>query len=287
LLAPRVFSRHTRLLALVWMGWVVPAAATGQTLEDFDVAEGQAILIGVAVDRTTGTPLVGAAVYFVESDASAVSDSLGRFAIGPVNVGLYRVSFYHQRLIELAVSAAPMYLVDLTRTGIVRADIYIPRGAELEKLQGLDLPDVEPIILDAIVVVGDRAEARRNIRERSGANIATLERDEIELRVREARHIGDLLSGFTSLRITSPKGGVLCIQSRRSAAIRSAGASRCPSPVAVYLDGVPLADPEFALLQIPPRDIERIEFLNGIIAGARYGLNAGNGVLIVETRRPR
>ena len=48
-----------------------------------------------------------------------------------------------------------------------------------------------------------------------------------------------------------------------------------------------MAEPEYTLLHIKPHDIERIEFINGLVAGARYGTGAANGVLIIETRRPR
>lgn len=261
--------------------------AAGQSTGDFNVPKGTAVLIGLAVDSTTGNPLAGAAVYLRESDASAVSDSLGRFALGPVPVGLYRVSFFHDRLRQLGVAAAPLYLVDLTKGGIIRADLYVPRGEELDRLKDQDLPDVEPIMLQTIEVVADRGQDRRDLRMRSGGNISVLERDQIEPRVAEARHIGDLLQGFASLRITAPGGGVLCVESRRTASLRSSsGGGRCRATVAVYLDGVPLADPEFTLLQIRPQDIERVEFVNGLIAGARYGRDAGNGVLLVETRRP-
>lgn len=280
-------SLMTVIIAAVALGLGSTGGAAGQDLEDFEVPEGSAVLIGLAVDSTTGQPLEGAAIYIVESDASAVTDSLGRFALGPIGVGLYRISFFHDRLGELGVSAAPMFLVDLTDGGLVRADLYVPRGEELETLQQQDLPEVEPIMLEAIEVVAERQLDRREQRERSGATIPTLEREQIASRVEEARHIGDLLSGFPSLRVSSPGGGVLCVESRRSAPLRTSRGGQCRAAVAVYLDGVPLADPEFTLLQIRPRDVERVEFLNAIIAGARYGRDAGNGVLVIETRRPR
>ena len=267
----------------------VPAGLLGQDPVEVSIPEGSSVLIGFAIDSTTGAPLTGAAIYVVESQTSAVTDSLGRFALGPLSPGLYRVSFFHDRLRELDVAAAPMFLVDLTEGGLSRADLYVPTGEELEKLQGEELPDVEPIMLDAIEVTADRSfELEANdLRRRSGSNISTLERAQIEPRVAEARHIGDLLSGFTSLRVRSPGGGVLCIESRRNGGVRPASGGRCGQTVAVYLDGVHMADPEYSLLQIRPQDIERVQFLNALVAGARYGRNSGNGVLLVETRRPR
>jgi hypothetical protein len=267
---------------------VAPVDLTGQVANEIAIPEGSSVLIGFAIDSTTGAPLSGAAIYVVESEASAVSDSLGRFALGPLASGLYRVSFYHQRLNELDVSAAPLFLVDLTAGGISRADLYVPRGAELEKLQGEDLPEVEPIMLEAIEVVAERAQQREvnENRIRSGANVSTMEREQIDRRVTEARHIGDLITGFTSLRVTSPGGGVLCVESRRSATLRASRRGKCSQPVAVYLDGVHMSEPEYSLMQIRPQDIERVEFVNGLAAGARYGRNSANGVLLIETRRP-
>ncbi len=284
-LLPAKASPVVGILTLLALGMATDGVA-GQSLQDISVPDGQAFLIGVTIDSTTGVPLAGAAIYVVESDASAVSDSLGRFALGPLPIGLYRVSFFHERLKVLGISVAPLFLVNLTASAIVRADLYVPRGEELARLRRTDLPDVEPIMLEAIEVVADRGRELRDERTRSGGNVFTLEREQIDARVTEARHVGDLLSGFTSLRITSPGGGVLCIESRR-AAVRSSSRGRCVSQVAVYLDGVPLADPEFSLLQLRPTDLERVEFLNGVIAGARYGRDAGNGVLLLETRRPR
>lgn len=244
------------------------------------------MLIGYAIDSTTGTPLVGATVYILESDATTVVDSLGRYSLGPLDPDFYRVSFYHGRLTELELPTAPVFLVDLGDPGVVQADLYIPRGEELATLRTQEVEGVQPFVLEPIVVDVERARTEDRLRE--GAVVAVMEREEIEEHRGRARHIGDLLTGIPSLRVHQARGA-LCVESRRS--VGRASASRrgdpCPGQVAVVMDDVPLADPEYTLGQIRPQDIQRLEYLNGLVAGARYGRHAINGVLVIETRRPR
>ena len=283
---------------LVCSGWSMPAELSGQqetrepprpgaqqVAQEIDVPDGQALLIGIATDSTRGTELEGAAIYFLEDPAAGVSDSLGHYALGPVPVGLYRVSFFHPRLDSLGVTAAPVFLVDLTNGGIVRADVYIPAGPELQTLIDREI-EADPIMLPGIEVVAPR-ERRLEERLKEGASVAVVSREQIAKREESARHIGDLLVGIPGLRVSQPTGGVLCVESRRSATIRGTSQrSPCRAPVLVWLDGTPLADPEYTLMNLRPRDIERVEFINGLVAGARYGTGSANGVLLVETRRP-
>jgi len=270
------------------LGAVAPGAVGGQQIEGVATTDGTVLLVGMAVDSTTGTPLVGAAIYALEQDASAVSDSLGQFALGPLEPGLYRVSFYHERLVALDLPTAPVFLVDLGEPGVVRADLYIPQGAELETLRTQEVAGAQPFVLEPIRISVTRERARADDRQREGAAVSVLERADIESQVETARHIGDLLVGFPSVRVRRVRGA-LCVESRRTAsgaAAVSRIADPCPRQVAVWLDQVPLAEPEYTLAQLRPRDIERVEFLNGLVAGARYGRDAGNGVLVIETRRP-
>ena len=257
-----------------------------QQIEGFEVEEGQVVLIGLAIDSTTGHPLVGAAIYVMEHEASAVVDSLGRFALGPLDPDFYRVSFYHERLIELDLPAAPVFLVDLGEPGLIRADVYIPRGEELATLRTQEVTGAQPFVLDPILVEVEQAQREDRLRE--GAAMAVLERSDIIEQVERARHIGDLLTGIPSLRVRQVRGA-LCVETRRSPGQNYVASrdSPCRNQVAVVMDNVPLAQPEFSLAQIRPEDIQRVEFVNGLVAGARYGRQASNGVLVIETRVPR
>lgn len=54
--------------------------------------------------------------------------------------------------------------------------------------------------------------------------------------------------------------------------------------VAVILDGARLADYR-SLVDIPARDVLRIQYLSGINGTTYYGHNSGDGVLVIETKR--
>ena len=51
----------------------------------------------------------------------------------------------------------------------------------------------------------------------------------------------------------------------------------------VFVDGIQLSDIRF-LLQIPAADIQWIRQLTGIEATAKYGTNAGNGVILIASK---
>ena len=57
----------------------------------------------------------------------------------------------------------------------------------------------------------------------------------------------------------------------------------CPGQVAVILDGIFVEEPSGFLASLAPDQIERIEFIPALAASTRYGLRAGNGVLVITT----
>ena len=56
--------------------------------------------------------------------------------------------------------------------------------------------------------------------------------------------------------------------------------------VLVVLDGARLAD-YHALADIPAYEVESIRFISGIRGTTRYGLNSGDGVLVIDTKHGR
>jgi hypothetical protein len=243
----------------------------------------EAVLIGTVFDSVSTEPLQGAAIYVIDSDFAAVSDSLGMFWMGPLPRGLYRVSFYHGNLSDRGARRPPVYLVDLTDGGIVQVDLSIPTEEALARLQQSGSDRIAPIRLEGIQVM-----ASRDVDERlaEGGLIRVIDRSTIASFEVHARHVGDVLNEVPSLRVQD-LGGILCVTSRRTASRTPAGASRCSGQVAVVVDGVPIAEPETYLPGLRPQMIERVEFLSSVVAGSRYGRNSANGVLLIDTRRPR
>ncbi len=140
-----------------------------------------------------------------------------------------------------------------------------------------------PYVLRGVEVLAERTRTAAGRRE--GVRLDVLDLEEIEELETSARHVGDLVrSGFPTLDISEPNPSTLCVESRRAGTINPRRGGACPYMVAVLLDGVLVTEPGSYLAGLPPSSIARIEYLPALFAGARYGTNAGNGVLLIWTR---
>src|SRR6185503_6030987 len=95
-----------------------------------------ASISGVVRDSVAKLPLVGAIVQLAAAgnitsfSASAISDSLGRFALNDVPDGRYMLGFLHPMLDSLGMEL-PLVEVFVTGHRPVRADLGIPSPARL------------------------------------------------------------------------------------------------------------------------------------------------------------
>lgn len=113
-------------------------------------------------------------------------------------------------------------------------------------------------------------------KERVTGSISSVDQETIENR--GSRSILDLLDDVPGVQvIRGPSGPTIRV--RGGATINSS-----EEPLFV-IDGVPAMSVESALASINPADVERIEVLKDASASI-YGLRAGNGVILVRTKRP-
>ncbi|HLA13898.1 MAG TPA: carboxypeptidase regulatory-like domain-containing protein [Gemmatimonadaceae bacterium] len=94
-----------------------------------------ATVSGVVHDSIARQPLAGATVQLVTDSLTsfirtAVSDSLGRFALGDVPPGRYKLGFLHPLLDSLGVDA-PLIEVRVEGRQAIRADLAIPAPARI------------------------------------------------------------------------------------------------------------------------------------------------------------
>ena len=87
-----------------------------------------------------------------------------------------------------------------------------------------------------------------------------------------------LEDGILGIRAMGGDFTAWCLEYRQ---VRVGGGCR---GVAVYVDGIRVAEPGWFLAMQQVDDIERAEVLSGLEATTRYGPAAGNGALIIETR---
>jgi hypothetical protein len=218
---------------------------------------------GRIVDRSDGTPVSDALVVLDGTRHSTVTGPNGRFRLEGIVAGQYVLRVRH--------------LAYGNQTQI----IDIPGGRDLVVQLSISQRaiELEPIILDVL----SAEEVRRRA---AGFNVNRVTRDQIE-RVQDTNlNIGDVLRmhapGVRVRRYEALPGTPVCVEFRSSA---RSSLRECRSPV-VYLDGVPVAAPEQLLASLSLTDIESMEIIPSVEAGARYGMGAGNGALLIETRRP-
>lgn len=225
---------------------------------ELDIAQG-APVAGTLADRETGEPVDGALVEVESADGvtrRAFTDENGRFQVGRLDLETYLVRVEH-----LAYGKQTRWF---TISGLEPVTLEMAVAPQALELEGLTVTVSSPAV--------ERLE-------RSGVRADVLGRPEIEELLGSAQSIADLVRELPGVRVRQdldPTTGQprVCIEARRTAT------PGCQS-VLVVLDGAP-SQPG-VLQDIPPQMIRSIEYIPPILAGTRYGVRSGYGVLEVTT----
>ncbi len=144
----------------------VPEAASAQV--------GSAVVRGVVFDSTEMKPLEGARVAVLGTNAVGATDSEGRFELTEVPAGTWWVSFYHNRLQALGVSA-PSRQLTIQDRGRLDLDLSIPSEGTLlmgwcmAEQPGKGFAAVAGVVVDSLTGVPmPSAVVRAQVTDRQG-----------------------------------------------------------------------------------------------------------------------
>jgi len=227
-------------------------------------AQSQGTLVG-RVTAASGDPVAGACVSLVgEPTLRSCSGADGTYLLQGVPTGRIRVRA------DAPGFAIAEGTVDVLPGGVVLLDL---------ELSG------EGLSLEGVVVV---AEHNRD----AGVSVATVEHVVLTDQDGIARTLRTTVAGLgsgqgggqigtgTSVRARSPT----TVTGRLAPLIYLNGLRLATSPVPTP-DGVNQSVPILSTLN--PADVERIEVFRGATATARYGMDAGSGVILIYTRQGR
>ena len=97
---------------------------------------------------------------------------------------------------------------------------------------------------------------------------------------RGVARVEDLMRGrFPGVRVLERDGGV-------EGQIRGATTFSGRTAPLYVIDGFPIETGPDGLLMLNPSDIKRIEVLKDEVSLTRYGVRAGNGVVVITTKQP-
>jgi hypothetical protein len=215
-------------------------------------------------DQETGEPVADAEVRLLGTLRNAVSTDRGFFRFEDVTPGTYRVEIRH-----LAY-------------GIHTQEIVVEAETSLSLQIGIS---VEAIQLEPLTVQVYTARDRRL--RASGVSIAEVSREQLDMADLTGLNLGQVLEQHVpgvQVRETSTLVGLpTCVEYRGARFGQYDGSCRSP---AVYLDGIPVANPTYLYGSLDMGDIERMEMVPPAEAGARFGTGALWGALVIETRIP-
>ena len=229
------------------------------------VAGQQGELGGRVIDGQSRRPVAGAAILLVGTNYQAVTDSLGLFRITNLPIAQYRLRVQHIGYGEQTVDVT-------ANTGTARPIQIVVTSTAIR---------LEPLTVEAL-----SAEERRE--RGAGYRRAIVTRTDIERAENTNMRFGDLL------RLAAPNAVVrrgevtnyACIELRASRQMNMRPSARtCLSP-AVFLDGVPVNNPESLYENMDLNTIESMEVVPVVEAGVMYGSAALYGAILITTRRP-
>ena len=223
---------------------------------------------GSVADYGTGAPIEGARVQLVGTEYDARTDSAGRFGFTGVPPG--------KQVIQTD------QLGYATRTDSLTAFSKEALGLEI-------LLSTEAIVLEPLVVTGRRSGDQ--ILTTPGTRFSGLTEAQVDSIAPRIYNLGSLIRASAmpglSIRETylpdafgNPQLG-MCIELVRG---RSGRAANSCNMVEVRINGGPVPEPAFFLLEMNPQDIRRFQLITPLEAGLLYGDRGVNGVLLLYTR---
>jgi protocatechuate 3,4-dioxygenase beta subunit len=252
------------------------------------VRSGTGTLVGIAVAWEDQGPLEGVRVTFEDLDIVTLSDENGHFLLGEIPLGRH------------ALRAEMLGRRTVTDTVRIRPD----RPLQME----IRLPPEAFAIEGITVEVLSRAQLEIRSEGLPGATLDRLTPEEMDDLRDNVSGIVDVIHrmGSPRIRITEwgPQGFPLgfCMTWRRSRPPSlievlteeveglAAGVSGGCQSMLIVVDGQPIQGgpqlPASAIvLEMGPEDIESVRVLSPVQAQFRYGIQGGNGALVIETRR--
>jgi TonB-dependent starch-binding outer membrane protein SusC len=226
-------------------------------------AIGQKTVTGKIIERKANNPIEGVSILERGTQNGVTSDASGNFSI-------------------TVKSANPV--LEISFVG------YKPQTVNVNNRSRVDvIMDEEVSGLNDVVVIGYQSITRRT----TTAAISTVKGKDIENMPYPTfdQMLQGRVAGLNILNISGEPGASAIVNIRGSSAVTDPNAISAPLYV---IDGIVFdvsdqrsATPINPLSSINPNDIESIDVLKDASASAIYGSRAGNGVIIVKTKRPK
>ena len=236
----------------------LPVAAQSPTPTP-STADDLGTISGRVVDAASGRPISDVLLRVDGTSHETLSDPNGLFSLDGIEEGEQRLVLEHLSYGEHA------------RRVLVRPG----ENLTLEARISTRAIELAPLVVEALTEL-----ERRRIT--GGTPIREVTREELDLAQSTGRNLAEILrERIPGTSVRRGRFGLSCVEYR--GARTGSGACR---DLTVFVDGVRIAEPGSFYDLVPPENIERMEVLSIAEAGARYGSISGNGVLLIETRRP-
>jgi hypothetical protein len=255
----------------------VPASREFLSRDLTIVREGSGTIVGLVVDLMDQGPLEGARVTLTDLNLGTLSDENGRFSLGDVPLGI------HVLEAEMLGRKAVLDTIQVRPDRPLQLEVRLP--PEAMELEGIT------------VEVFSTLEREIRTEGYTGARVDRVSPERMdELRDR-VRNIVDIIRqmGSPRIRITEwgPQGfpmGFCMTWHRRRPTVRDIQTGNTCQSMLIILDGQPFSGgtqlpPSEFILDMDPEEIESVRVLSPVQAEFRYGIEGGNGALIIETGR--
>ncbi|MEZ4416320.1 MAG: TonB-dependent receptor plug domain-containing protein [Gemmatimonadota bacterium] len=227
-------------------------------------AQATADLVGRVVDMESGAGIPDVVVRAGGLTREAVTDAAGLFRLEGIPTGERLLTFEHLAYGE------HQQVVNVGDEGLELEIRLSPTAIAIEEL----------------VVEGVRPEERAQ--RARGSSTHVVDAEMIQRALGTSRHLGDLLRqtvpGIRMRQRNDVSGADVCLEFRSAQSISMLNRG-CQSPQ-VYLDGVPVSNPNFLYGMLSLHTIERLEVVPPGEAGARYGSGSLYGVILITTHTP-
>ena len=264
------FKKPVRILVLLLFCGLTVNAYPLSTDSSADFQQQKIVVSGKVTDPTTGDPMIGVNIMVKGTTIGTISDASGKFA--------------------LPAAIDPNSTLIFTFIGYAPKEVPVQGKSYIDVTMASDITGLKEVVITALGISREKKSLAYSVSDVKTEDLVKAANNNL------MKSLDGKISGVNLVSLSSDPTSSVLVNIRGTSLMPSSGDANVSvkSQPLYVIDGIPVGNQgvtskngvDFGniLSQLNPEDIENITILKGGSAGALYGSEGGNGVVMITTK---
>jgi TonB-linked SusC/RagA family outer membrane protein len=265
-----MFKLHVKILVLLLFCGLTVNAYPLSTDNLNDLQQQRIVVSGKVTDPATGDPMIGVNIMVKGTTIGTISDASGKFA--------------------LPAAIDPNSTLVFTFIGYSPKEVPVQGKSFIDVTMASDITGLKEVVVTALGISKEKKSLAYSVSDVKTEDLVKAANNNL------MKSLDGKISGVNLVSLSSDPTSSVLVNIRGTSLMPSAGDANVSvkSQPLYVIDGIPVGNQgvtskngvDFGniLSQLNPEDIENITILKGGSAGALYGSEGGNGVVMITTK---